>query len=120
VSVHFAGIWLVAVKMFSHLIHFKKSFYKFCTFNAVCKDKAAINYITIQHKNVSFPSNLTGHTTLVYTITYIVPVLFCRKRSGGTLRLFPAIVTYFDDLFYILKTKCRHCAGAYRHKKSAV
>jgi hypothetical protein len=34
----------VAVKMFSHLIYFMKKFYKFCTFNTICKDNAAINY----------------------------------------------------------------------------
>jgi hypothetical protein len=27
----------VAVKMFSHLIYWKKKFYKFCTFNAIAK-----------------------------------------------------------------------------------
>jgi hypothetical protein len=26
----------VAVKMFSHLIYFRKKFCKFCTFNAIC------------------------------------------------------------------------------------
>jgi hypothetical protein len=55
----------VAVKMFSHLIYFIKKFYKFCTFNIFHKDNAAINCITVQHKNVSFPSTLTGHITLV-------------------------------------------------------
>jgi hypothetical protein len=33
----------VAVKMFSHLIYFVKKFYKFCTFNAICKNNAAIS-----------------------------------------------------------------------------
>jgi hypothetical protein len=32
----------VAVKI-SHLIYFMKKFYKCCTFNAICKDNAAIN-----------------------------------------------------------------------------
>jgi hypothetical protein len=54
----------VAVKMFPHSIYFKK-FYKICAFNAICKDNAAINYITVQHKKGSLPSTLTGHTTLV-------------------------------------------------------
>jgi hypothetical protein len=31
-------------------------------FNAICKDNAAINCITVQHRKVSFPSTLTGHT----------------------------------------------------------
>jgi hypothetical protein len=51
----------VAEKMFSHLIYFIKTFYKFCTFNAICKDNAAVN--TTQ--GGSFPSTLTGHAALV-------------------------------------------------------
>jgi hypothetical protein len=46
-------------------IYFIKRFYKFCTFNAICKDDSAINYITIQHKRGTFPSTLTGDNTLV-------------------------------------------------------
>jgi hypothetical protein len=34
----------------SHFIYFFKKFYKFCTFNAVCKNNSAINCITVQHK----------------------------------------------------------------------
>jgi hypothetical protein len=30
----------VAVKMFAHLIYLKINFYKFCTFNAICKANA--------------------------------------------------------------------------------
>jgi hypothetical protein len=36
--------------------------YKFYTSNAICKDNAAINCITVQHKKVSFPLTLTGQT----------------------------------------------------------
>jgi hypothetical protein len=43
----------------SHLIYFIKTCYNFCTFNAICKDNAAINCITVQHKKVSFSSTLT-------------------------------------------------------------
>jgi hypothetical protein len=39
-------------------------FYNFCTFNAICKDNAAINCIAVHKKKVSFPSTLTGHTML--------------------------------------------------------
>jgi hypothetical protein len=35
-------------------IHFIKKFYKFCTFNTICKDDAAINCITVQHKKKRF------------------------------------------------------------------
>jgi hypothetical protein len=43
----------VAVKMFSHLIHFFfKKVYKFHTFNAICKDNAAVNCVTLQHKEI--------------------------------------------------------------------
>jgi hypothetical protein len=31
-------------------------------FNAIFKNNAAVNSITVQHKTVSFPSTLTGHT----------------------------------------------------------
>jgi hypothetical protein len=61
----------VTVKIFSNLIYFTKKFYKFykfCTFNAICKDNAAIKCIkciTVQHKKSSFLSTLMGHTTLV-------------------------------------------------------
>jgi hypothetical protein len=54
----------VAMKMFSHLIHFIKKSYKFCTFNAICKENAAINCITVRHKKVSFPSTLISHTSV--------------------------------------------------------
>jgi hypothetical protein len=42
----------VAVKMFTHLICLKNKFSKVYTFNAICKDNGAINYITVQHKKV--------------------------------------------------------------------
>jgi hypothetical protein len=56
----------VASKMFAHLIYFIKKYYKFCTFNAICKDIAAINCITVQYKKGLFPSTLTGHNKLVF------------------------------------------------------
>jgi hypothetical protein len=54
----------VAVKMFSHLIYFKKKFYKLCTSDVVYKDNAAINCTTVQHKKSSFLS--TSTTTPVF------------------------------------------------------
>jgi hypothetical protein len=33
-----------------HVQFSSKKFNKFCTFNAICKDNAAINCITVQHK----------------------------------------------------------------------
>jgi hypothetical protein len=52
-----------AVKMFSHLIYFINNCYRpnCCTFNAICKDNATINCITLQQKKGSFPLNLTGY-----------------------------------------------------------
>jgi hypothetical protein len=41
----------VAVEMFSHFIYFVNKSYEVCAFNAICKDIAAINCITVQHKN---------------------------------------------------------------------
>jgi hypothetical protein len=55
----------VGVEMFSHLIYFLKKCDKFCIFNAICKDNTAINCSSVQHNSGSFPSTLTGHTTLV-------------------------------------------------------
>jgi hypothetical protein len=55
----------VAVRMFSHFAYFKKKCYKCCSFNAICKYNAAINCVTVQHKQGSFPSTVTNNTTLV-------------------------------------------------------
>jgi hypothetical protein len=40
----------VAMKILSHFIYLKKAFYKFFIFNAISKDNAAINCITVLHK----------------------------------------------------------------------
>jgi hypothetical protein len=50
----------VAAKIFSHVIYFVKKFYKICAFNAILKDNAAINRITVQHRKGAFVSILTG------------------------------------------------------------
>jgi hypothetical protein len=50
----------VAVKMFSHLIYFINTLYKFCSFNAICKDNAAINCITIHQKKKVHPVKFDG------------------------------------------------------------
>jgi hypothetical protein len=42
-----------AVKIFPHLIYFIKKFYKFCTFNAICKDNAAINFFCSTQKKIN-------------------------------------------------------------------
>lgn len=55
----------VTVKILSHLICVIRTFYKCRTFNAICKDHAAINFIAVGYKKGSFPSTLTGHTRLV-------------------------------------------------------
>jgi hypothetical protein len=62
----------VTMKMFSHLIYFIKKFYKFCTFNTICKDHGAINCITIQHKKGSFPSTLTLCYTSIFNRNHII------------------------------------------------
>jgi hypothetical protein len=73
-SLILAGVWSQAVgymlvrlasvnvKIFSYAIRFTKKFYKFCTFNAMCKENVAINCVTVQRKKISFPSTLTGDT----------------------------------------------------------
>jgi hypothetical protein len=40
-----------AVKLGSDLIWFTKKFYKYCIFNAICKDSSAINEIHVRRKN---------------------------------------------------------------------
>jgi hypothetical protein len=37
-----------------------QKFYKFCTFNAICKDNIAINCITVQHKKGFIPVKFDG------------------------------------------------------------
>jgi hypothetical protein len=55
------NLFSVAVKMFSHLIYFIRKVYKFYTFNVMYKDNAAINCITVQHKEKRFiPVNFDG------------------------------------------------------------
>jgi hypothetical protein len=60
VSAFGRNLALIAVEMFSHLIQFIKKFYKFCIFNAICKDNAAINCITVQRKKKLIPVNFDG------------------------------------------------------------
>jgi hypothetical protein len=48
-------------------------------------DNTAIKHITVQHKKGSFPSTLTGHTTLVHLISAQLEVWYSRKpASDGT------------------------------------
>jgi hypothetical protein len=37
------------MKMLTRLIYFIKTFYNVFAFNVICKDSAAVNYITVQH-----------------------------------------------------------------------
>jgi hypothetical protein len=62
----------VAVKMFSHLIYFFQTFYKFCTFNVICKDNAAMNCITVQHtqKKSSIPVNFDGSYAIASKVQF--------------------------------------------------
>jgi hypothetical protein len=52
VGVFGRNLALVVMKMFSHFTYFINAFYKFCTFNVIWKDNAAINCITVEHKKV--------------------------------------------------------------------
>jgi hypothetical protein len=65
VLAHLAGLGSVAVKMFSFTVVYKDILYKVLTFNAICNDNAIIHCITVQRKNVPFPSTLTGHMLLL-------------------------------------------------------
>jgi hypothetical protein len=55
-------------------------FYKFCTFNAICKDNAAISCITLQHKKVL--STLRTRTEMVVETLVFSP--FNHLTVAGT------------------------------------
>jgi hypothetical protein len=59
VGVSGRNLFSVAVKMFSHVIYFTKKLYKCCTLNAIYKDSAEIQCITIQQKRL-IPINFGG------------------------------------------------------------
>jgi hypothetical protein len=65
VLVRLARIWLSRREDSIIFNILKKTYYKFCTFNAICKDNAAVNFITSRHKKGSFPSTFTGNRALV-------------------------------------------------------
>jgi hypothetical protein len=71
----------VAVKMFSHSIYFIKKFYKFCTFSAICKDNAAINCITVQHKKRFSPVKFDGSYYASNNIIHVKLSLYLRNTS---------------------------------------
>jgi hypothetical protein len=58
----------IALKMFPHLIYVIETFYNVCTYKAIYKYNAAINYITLQHKTDILHSALKDHTTVVHVI----------------------------------------------------
>jgi hypothetical protein len=70
----------VAMKMFSHSIYFIKTLYKSCTFNAICKENAAINHVIVLHKNVNSCKLLVGHTMLLLII--ICNFIFSKFQRG--------------------------------------
>jgi hypothetical protein len=68
-SLHLAGVWSQAVGFvlvrltgiwwfqspevfFTFNLFYHEIFFKFCTFNAIRKDNAAVNFITVHHKEV--------------------------------------------------------------------
>jgi hypothetical protein len=58
-AVGFVLVRLAGIRCLEDVFTFK-TFYKLCTFNAICKDTAAIYYITVQRRKDSFVSSLTG------------------------------------------------------------
>jgi hypothetical protein len=61
---HLAGIWLKSREDVFNLIWFiVNKLYKFCIFNAICKNNATRNLLLfVTHKKGLFPSGLTAHT----------------------------------------------------------
>jgi hypothetical protein len=63
----------VAVKMFSHLTYFMKKLYKFCAFNAMCKDNAVLllfstkKAISVKFEESHYASSII---TLVLTLLH--------------------------------------------------
>jgi hypothetical protein len=64
VLVYLAEIWLQSLQTYFQINLHYKEFYKYCSFNAVCKHKVAINCITVKSKKVSFLS-VHCHAALV-------------------------------------------------------
>jgi hypothetical protein len=65
VLLRLAGIWLQSPSRFFYIqCTLQRHFINF-VLCAICEDNAAINSITVHKKKGSFPSTLTGRTTLV-------------------------------------------------------
>jgi hypothetical protein len=59
----------VAVKTFSRFIYFANTFYELCTFNAICKNNAAINCITVPLNSVNFEGSDYASYQIFYVAT---------------------------------------------------
>jgi hypothetical protein len=70
------NVTLVAVKMFSRLIQFIKTFCKLCSFNAICKDTAAKNVITTKSKFDESHSVLVSAYVAVNRISIAISMLY--------------------------------------------
>jgi hypothetical protein len=67
----------VAFKMFSHSVFFIKKFYK-CTFNAICRDNAAVDRIAFQDSKVLFPWSMSGYNMLLLYYCLNVALAFVK------------------------------------------
>lgn len=70
-------------KMSSYLIYVKNNSAKCCTFNAICRHKAATNCIIVQHKIVLFASTSLGRTLLLVSVLIVT----CKLLLNATIRL---------------------------------
>lgn len=60
-SLLLAGVWFQPPWRRFNINLLYKKVHKICTLNAISKDNSAINYVTLQHGNVSFASTLMVH-----------------------------------------------------------
>jgi hypothetical protein len=97
---------LVAVKMFSHLNEFKKTFYKLSTFNAFARTMLQEIVLLFKTKNSSYPSTLMCHTTLVIIITLWITTLFQKMTVAQFVNLLPFLPP--EGSFRTEFTKVRH------------
>jgi hypothetical protein len=101
----------VDVKMFPHLIPLIKTLFKFCTFNVVCKDNAAVNYINVQHKKRYIPVNFNGSHYAIILRKYITTTTGVRITVSQSVSYMALIIPQYIQWMQI------NCELQLRHSK---
>jgi hypothetical protein len=87
----------VAVKMFSHLIHFYKKMYTFCTFNAICKDNIAKKLYHCSKQKRFTPVNSTDIKRLCMSSCITVVRLAANEATRDTCDYTALSHIYFQE-----------------------